>query len=71
MRRRPTSHRKVLCIVRAVFAKIKRNTLREALYTPTFMKRVSWINYTVWTKHGEPGVVMQDGEEDDDHNIAD
>ena len=28
-------------------------------------------NYTVWTKHGEPGVVMQDGEEDDDHNIAD
>ena len=27
-------------------------------------------NYTLWTKHGEPGVVMQDGEEDD-YNIAD
>ena len=28
-------------------------------------------NYTLWTKHGEPGVVMQDGEGDDDDNIAD
>ena len=28
-------------------------------------------NYTLWTKHGEPGVVMQDGEEDDDRNITD
>ena len=28
-------------------------------------------NYTLWTKHGEPGVVMQDGEGDDDNNIAD
>ena len=28
-------------------------------------------NYTLWTKHGEPRVVMQDGEEDDDHNIVD
>ena len=28
-------------------------------------------NYTLWTNHGEPGVVMQDGEEDDDHNIVD
>ena len=28
-------------------------------------------NYTLWTKHGEPGVVMQDGEDDDDDNIAD
>ena len=27
-------------------------------------------NYTLWTKHGEPGVVMQDGEGDDDDNIA-
>ena len=29
-------------------------------------------NYTFWTKHGKPGVVMQDGEgDDDDNNIAD
>ena len=28
-------------------------------------------NYTLWTKHGEPRVVMQDGEGDDDDNIAD
>ena len=29
-------------------------------------------NYTLWTKHGELGVLMQDGEEDDDDiNIAD
>ena len=27
--------------------------------------------YTLWTKHGEPRVVMQDGEGDDDDNIAD
>ena len=28
-------------------------------------------NYTLWIKHGEPRVVMQDGEGDDDDNIAD
>ena len=28
-------------------------------------------NYTLWTKHGEPAVVMQDGEGDDDDNIVD
>ena len=29
-------------------------------------------NYTLWTKHGEPGVSMEDDEEeDDDNNIAD
>jgi hypothetical protein len=30
-------------------------------------------NYTLWTKHGEPGVTMHDGEgdEDNDNNIAD
>ena len=31
-------------------------------------------NYTLWTKHGELGVLMQDGEgydDDDDNNIAD
>ena len=29
-------------------------------------------NYTLWTKHGAPGVLMQDGEgEDDENNIAD
>jgi hypothetical protein len=25
-------------------------------------------NYTLWTKHGEPGVLMEDNE-DDDNNI--
>ena len=30
-------------------------------------------NYTLWTKHGEPRVLMQEGEvdDDDDNNIAD
>ena len=29
-------------------------------------------NYTLWTKHGEPGVPMEDNEEDnDDDNIPD
>ena len=28
-------------------------------------------NYTLWTKHSEPGVMMQDGEGDNDDNIAD
>ena len=28
-------------------------------------------NYTLWTNHGESGVVMQDVEDDDDDNIAD
>jgi len=30
-------------------------------------------NYTLWTKHGEPWVLMQEGEgdDDDDNNIAD
>jgi hypothetical protein len=29
-------------------------------------------NYTVWTKHGEPGVLMEDDEDaDDDNNIPD
>ena len=29
-------------------------------------------NYTLWTKHGEPGVPMEDSEEDnDDDNIPD
>ena len=30
-------------------------------------------NYTLWTKHGELGVLMQDSEgyDDDDNNIAD
>jgi hypothetical protein len=28
-------------------------------------------NYTLWTKHGEPRVPMEDNEEDDDDNISD
>jgi len=30
-------------------------------------------NYTLWTKHGEPGVPMEDyeGHNDDDNNIPD
>jgi hypothetical protein len=29
-------------------------------------------NYTLWTKHGEPGVLMEDDEDaDDDNNIPD
>ena len=44
----------------------KRSTLHAHIYEKDFMD-----NYTLWTKHGEPGVVMQDGEGDDDDNIAD
>ena len=39
----------------------KRSTLYAHIYEKGFMD-----NYTLWTKHGEPGVVMQDGEGDDD-----
>ena len=39
----------------------KRSTLHAHIYEKGFMD-----NYTLWTKHGEPGVVMQDGEGDDD-----
>ena len=28
-------------------------------------------NYTLWTKHGEPGVVMEDNEDDDENDIPD
>jgi hypothetical protein len=28
-------------------------------------------NYTLWTKHGEPGVLMEDDEDDDDNNNPD
>src|SRR6185312_8514314 len=41
-------------------------TLHAHIYEKSFMD-----NYTLWTKHSEPGVVMQDSEGDDDDNIAD
>ena len=45
----------------------KRSTLHVHIYEKGFMD-----NYTLWTKHGEPRVLMQDGEgDDDDNNIAD
>ena len=43
----------------------KRNSLHAHIYEKSFMD-----NYTLWTKHGEHRVVMQDGEGDDDDNIA-
>ena len=67
---RPTSRRKVSCVVHAAFAKIKWNTLTDTLHVHIYEKGFM-DNYTLWTKHGEPGVVMQDGEGDDDDNIAD
>ena len=45
----------------------KGSTLHAHIYEKGFLD-----NYTLWTKHGEPGVVMQDDEgDDDDDNIAD
>ena len=44
----------------------KRSTLHTHIYQKGFMG-----NYTLWTKHGELGVVMQDGERDDHDNIVD
>ena len=45
----------------------KRHTLHVHLFEKGFMD-----NYTLWTKHGEPGVPMEDNEEDnDDDNIPD
>ncbi|RLN30471.1 putative Tam1 transposon protein TNP2 [Panicum miliaceum] len=45
----------------------ERNTLHTHLYERGFMD-----NYTLWTKHGEPGVLMEDDEDnDDDNNILD
>ena len=44
-----------------------RNTLHVHIYENGLMD-----NYTLWTKHGEPRVLMQDGEgDDDDNNIVD
>ena len=47
----------------------KRNTLHVHLYEKGFMD-----NYTLWTKHSEPRVVMEDDEgdndDDDNNNIA-
>jgi hypothetical protein len=43
MRLRPTGHEKVSCAVHAAFAKIRRNSLEEALYMSTLLKGVSWI----------------------------
>ena len=44
-----------------------RHTLHAHIYQKGFMD-----NYMLWTKHGEPGVLMQEGEgdDDDDNNIA-
>ena len=44
-----------------------KHTLHAHIYWKGFMD-----NYTLWTKQGEPGVLMQEGEgdDDDDNNIA-
>ena len=46
----------------------KRDTLLNHLALNGFMS-----NYTIWTKHGEVGVMMEDNEEDadDDNNLLD
>ena len=46
----------------------KRDTLWNLLALNGFMS-----NYTIWTKHGEIGVMMEDNEEDadDDNNLLD
>jgi hypothetical protein len=45
----------------------RRNTLHLH-----FIKRGFMDNYTLWTKHGEPGVLMEDDEKgDNDNNIVD
>jgi Transposase family tnp2/Domain of unknown function (DUF4218)/Transposase-associated domain/Domain of unknown function (DUF4216) len=41
----------------------RRKTLQAHLYESGFMD-----NYTIWTKHGEPGVLMEDDEDNDDDN---
>ena len=45
-----------------------RHTLHVHIYEKGFMD-----NYTIWTKNGESGVRIQEGEgdDDDDNNIAD
>ena len=45
----------------------RRHTLYVRLFEKGFMD-----NYTLWTKHGEPGVLMEDNEENNvDDNIPD
>ena len=45
----------------------KRNTLHAHIYEKDFMD-----NYTLWTKHGEPRVLMEDDEGNyNNNNIAD
>jgi hypothetical protein len=59
------------CICRNNMEFSRRSTLHVHLIERGFMD-----NYTLWTKHGEPGVLMEDDEEDDDdddddNNISD
>jgi hypothetical protein len=44
----------------------KRNTLHVHLIERGFMD-----NYTIWTKHDKPGVLMEEDKEDDDKNNSD
>src|SRR6185295_10772540 len=68
---RPTSRRKVSCCVHVAFAEIKRSSQKDILYMSIFLEGFM-DNYTLWTKHGEPGVPMEDNEEDNnDDNIPD
>jgi hypothetical protein len=72
MRLRLTGHRKVSCAVHAAFAEIIRNCLEESTLHVHLIERGFMNNYTLWTKHGEPGVLMEDDEDaDDDNNIPD
>ena len=66
---RPPSRRNVSCSVHAAFVEIKRSSKKHTLHVHLSEKGFM-NNYTLWTKHGEPRVVMQDGEGNDD-NIAD
>ena len=55
------------CICRNQKEFSRRHILHVQLFEKSFMD-----NYTLWTKYGEPGVPMEDNEEDNnDDNILD
>jgi hypothetical protein len=58
----------VLCLVHVVSVKIRRITLPQKSFTATYFGSVFMSGYNCWTKHEERGVIMEDTEEEEDHD---
>ena len=56
----------VLCVVHALNVGIRSLTLTRKSFTPHLLYKGFMPHYNVWTRHGEIGVMMEDGEEEED-----